>query len=84
MILSKDSHIGGEEIIKDYIKRLYKCKIISKTAELWQLDKEKFLHALKHSIQPIKLIYKQFNQIFNYENEELNKKIKTYNTQSHE
>ena len=57
MILSKDSHIGGEEIIKDYNKRLYKCKIISKTAELWQLEKENFLYALKHSIQPIKFIY---------------------------
>ena len=33
----------GEEIIKDYNKRLYKCKIISKTAELWQLEKENFV-----------------------------------------
>ena len=57
LILGKDSHIGGEEIIKYYNKRLYKCTIISKTAELWQLDKEKFLRALKHSYQPIKLIY---------------------------
>lgn len=38
--------------MKDLDKRLYKCTIISKEAEIWNFDKDKFLSSIKMSSTP--------------------------------